>query len=324
MRGHQITRAQVFTRWHAVRFGLAAGTGWAMRAMVPQSSLGQATPVIAPPSENVYPRPEMLIDARSLKERLDDPSLVTAGLMPSEEFDTNHIPGSVQIDWPALEVIDTSDDSIASWREQVGQTLAEIGVTPNRTVVAYDPGTLFAARLWWVLHYLGHEDKHVLNGGVEAWRQADGEVETGTANVGSGGTPESGRYDMTPRTEVLAQREEVKASLGDPGVVLVDARTPQEYASGHIPGAVNVNFPRNAQPEGPTFWKSAEELRAIYAEVGATPEKRIIPYCSSGVRSAVTFFTLSLIGYEDVALYTGSWQEWSAHPELPKVSGNRP
>ncbi len=320
MRVRQTTRGQGLTRRHAVRIGLAASAGWAMPALLPQRSSGQATPVAALTGEDAYPRPEMLVDAPSLKGRLGEPFLVVVGLMPSEDFEKGHIPGSVQIDWPALEVIDTSDESISAWRDQVGQVLAGLGVTPNRAVVAYDAGTLFAARLWWILHYLGHEAKHVLNGGFEAWRQLG---DPATLNRPEG-TPWIGHSDMVTRAEVLAQRDEVSASLDDPGVVLVDARTPQEYATGHIPGAVNVNFPRNARPEAPTFWKSVEELRAMYAEVGVTPEKRIIPYCSSGVRSAVTFFTLRLIGYEDVALYTGSWQEWSAHPELPKVSGSQP
>lgn len=62
----------------------------------------------------------------------------------------------------------------------------------------------------------------------------------------------------------------------------------------------------------------------MYEDVGVTPDKHIIPYCSTGVRSAVTFFTLRLIGYPDVALYTGSWNEWGNHPETPKATGSEP
>ncbi len=116
----------------------------------------------------------------------------------------------------------------------------------------------------------------------------------------------------------------MKAALNDPNVVLIDARSPAEYAAGHIPGAINVEFTQNAEPGQPRYWKSARELRAMYAALGATPDKRIIPYCTTGVRSAATYFTLRLIGYEDVTLFTGSWKEWSSHPDLPVRTGNAP
>ncbi len=123
---------------------------------------------------------------------------------------------------------------------------------------------------------------------------------------------------------MLAPLADVEAALGREDVVFVDARTPDEYAAGHLPGAVNVNYPLNAEPEAPRFWKSTEALSALYAAVGVTPDKRIIPYCSTGVRSAVTWFTLRMIGFPDVALFTGSWAEWSAHPELPVTTGPQP
>jgi thiosulfate/3-mercaptopyruvate sulfurtransferase len=291
--------------------GIAGGVMLASRSRGPAATW--STPVASPSG---YTQPEILVDVSWLQNRLDDESLVVVGFMPLNSFESAHIQGSVQVDWPELEVIDTSDASLAAWRESIGSILGNLGITPESGVVAYDDGTLFAARLWWILHYLGHRGVRVLNGGLPAWRETRLTVESGEA-VPKAVDPYSGE----PMPDALAQLDEVLASLDDPDVVLVDARTPEEVAAGHIPGAVNVNYPLNAMPDPPHTWKPADELLALYGELGVTSDKRVIPYCTSGVRSAVTAFTLRLIGFERVALYTGSWQEWSAHPDTPKATG---
>lgn len=288
------------------------------------ATTGQASTVASPAGgAGGYVHPAMLAEAEWLRDQLDDPNIRVIALTPADEFANAHIPGAGQIDWPALEVTDTSDASIANWHQQVARQLADLAITPGRTVVVYDNGTLWATRLWWVLHEVGHRDVRVLNGGLAAWQAADGEIATGLPNDAVA-TPRSDPYPVTPLPEELAQLTEVEARLGDPAVAIVDARTPQEYADGHIPGALNLNYPLNAVPDVPKRWKSAAELRDMYSALGIAPDQLVIPYCTTGVRSAVTFFTLRLIGYEHVALYTGSWKEWGADPKTPKTTGAAP
>lgn len=319
----------VLTRRRAV--GLTLGASMAMSPLAMRAHLASPQPragVLAahmspagspdsPAGSVEYAHPGALVSSGWVRDRLDDPVLVLVGFMPAEEFDVAHIPGSVQLDWPELEVIDTSDASIESWHQDVQQLLGNLGITPDNTVVVYDNGTLLSARLWWILHYLGHEDVHILNGGFPDWQQVVQEVEAGAVEAPASGEP----YAGTPNAELLAQREEVLARLEDPGVVILDARTPEEYTEGRIPGAMNLNFPLNAAPEAPKFFRGADELRAMYDGIGATADKLVIPYCASGVRSAVTAFVLHLLGYENVALYTGSWLEWGEHPDTPKETG---
>jgi thiosulfate/3-mercaptopyruvate sulfurtransferase len=269
------------------------------------------------PIANQYAHPELLADAAWLEAHLSDPNLRVVALTPAEEFAKAHIPGAAQIDWPDLTVTDTSDPSIARWQGEVEQKLTALGITPDDTVVIYDDGTLYAARLWWVLHQLGHKDKRILNGGLPAWTAAGGKTESGASTVEPAAEP----YKGTPNPDAIATLDEVKAALDDPNVVLVDARTPEEYRDGHIPGAININFPENALPNDPKYWKSAADLRKLYEDAGITPAKTVIPYCTTGVRSAVTFFTLTLLGYPHVSLYTGSWEEWSQHLDLPVEKG---
>ena len=260
-----------------------------------------------------YAHPEWLVDPGWIADHEDDPKVRIVALTPADEFAAGHIPGAVQVDWPELEVTDTADPAIAAWQGEIESVLTRLGLAADQTIVIYDGGTLYAARLWWVLEQLGHADKRILNGGFPAWSEAGAPVETGASAATAASTP----YRSSPNRAVLASLTDVQATLGDPETVLIDARTAEEYDDGHIPGAVLLPFTENAATSDPKVWKSAPELLAMYAALGITPDKHVVPYCTTGVRSAVTYFTLRLLGFPDVRLYTGSWAEWSSHPELP-------
>lgn len=272
-----------------------------------------------PAPDKLYAHPDWLVNAGWLQRHLDDPTVRVVSLTPEADFTKRHIPGAAQIDWPDLEILDTSQTSVAGWQRAVARKLRDLGVSPGDTVVAYDGGTLFAARMWWVLDHLGQKDKRILNGGLAAWDAANGKVEQGVYRP-----KPAPAYSGIPNPADLATLDQVKASLGKPDVALIDTRSRAEYVQGHISGAVNINYPQNALPNAPHFWKPAAVLRGLYASAGATPDKVIIPYCSTGVRSAVTYFSLRLIGYPNVKLYTGSWAEWSRHPGLPRTKGDQP
>jgi thiosulfate/3-mercaptopyruvate sulfurtransferase len=110
-----------------------------------------------------------------------------------------------------------------------------------------------------------------------------------------------------------------------PNVVIVDARSPAEYSGfdvqakrgGHIPGALNIDWVRNVTNDALKTFKPAPELRKMYEAAGVTPDKEIIVHCHTGVRAAHTIFTLSLLGYNRLRNYDGSWQEWGNRPDLP-------
>jgi thiosulfate/3-mercaptopyruvate sulfurtransferase len=188
-----------------------------------------------------------------------------------------------------------------------------LGVERSATLVIYDGGTLYAPRLWWILYQLGHQDIRLLNGGLPAWAAAELPLETGAVQS----RPAADPYVGEPNDDAIATVDEVVSALDDPAVVPLDARSPDEFAQGRIPGAVNFPFTDVAGPNQPRFWKSAEELETEFAAIGVTPDTHVIAYCSSGVRSAALYFTLRLIGYENVALFSGSYDEWTADPSRP-------
>jgi thiosulfate/3-mercaptopyruvate sulfurtransferase len=260
-----------------------------------------------------FAQPEWLVNTEWLDNNLDDPSLTIVALVPADTFAEAHIPGAVQIDWPELKIVETGDQSIASWREEVEGILTDLGVERSDTVVVYDNGSFYAARLWWILHQLGHADVRILDGGIGAWTDTGFTTDSGVSAPASAPEP----YQSEPNEEAVAQIDEVIAALDRDDVVLIDARAPNEYQEGHIPGAVNIPFTDNAQAEGTRYWKSSSELLSMYAEAGVTPDDIVIPYCTTGVRSAATYFTLKLLGFENVSLFTGSYVEWTSDADRP-------
>ena len=199
------------------------------------------------------------------------------------------------------------------------ETLRTHGVGDASDVVVYDDsGGMFAARLWWLLRYAGFDGARVLDGGFSAWTEAGLPV---VRDVPS--------YAPVPltlrlRPEMVASMAEVQAKLGDAGVTLIDARSPERYRgevepldkkAGHIPGAINKPFTENLERG---HFKSPEALSARFAEAAG----EVILYCGSGVSAAHNALALEEAGIRGVKLYVGSWSDWSSHDENPVATGD--
>lgn len=295
--------------------GVAAGASLALVRF--GGALGQATPQSALPTQ-----PDHLIDAAAVLPLLDSPAFRPVALAGDAGQAEAFLPGSQLVDWHEMELMDTIDEAaVIGWADNMSALFARVGLNRDDEIVVYDDGSLFAPRPWWVMRLLGYANVQVLNGGLPAWKQAHGAEVPDPASPGVASSPPVAgdrRWEMLARLPVIVEH------LDDPAWVLVDARTPEEYERGHIPGAVNVNFLRNINEDGAPTWRSSDDLRAMYAEVGVTPDKHVVPYCATGARSAVTDFTLRWLGYPSVALYSASWQEWDAEPDTPKVTGPNP
>jgi thiosulfate/3-mercaptopyruvate sulfurtransferase len=239
-----------------------------------------------------------------------------------DEYAAAHIPGAVYVDW-TKDIIDP-DDEIAvqvATEQQFAAAMRRAGIGDEHLVVAYDthPASTFAARLWWALRYYGHTDVVILNGGLPKWQAENRPVEAhGVTNPPAVFTPR-----VQPGLRVTAR--EVLAATRDGSAILVDARDPGQYSGavtrpgnrrGHIPGAVSV--PREDLVDLATgTWRSPAELAGIFAGAGLSPDDAVITYCNGGVAAAAVLFGLAVAGYQVVANYDGSWNEWSARDDLP-------
>ena len=206
--------------------------------------------------------------------------------------------------------------------EALIETLRAWGINDDTQVVAYDAhGGMFAARLWWMLRWVGHEAVAVLDGGMAAWQAA------GLGMVTDVPAPRRGSISIRPSLVGTVDAADVLANLGSQDKTVIDARAPDRFrgenetmdpVGGHIPGARNRFFKDNLQADG--RFKTAAELKADFAPLVADPAKAIMQ-CGSGVTACHNLLALEVAGLKGAALYPGSWSEWCADASRPVATG---
>jgi thiosulfate/3-mercaptopyruvate sulfurtransferase len=210
--------------------------------------------------------------------------------------------------------------------DTLAETFSSWGIDSDVQVVAYDArGGAIAARLWWLLRWLGHDAVAVLNGGFPRWVAESRPVTAAIITL----QPREFQPDMRP--EMLANAADVLAHFGDTSYRLVDSRAPERYrgeeepldpVAGHIPGALSYHFARNLQADETFELKPIlrGRFRALLDDV---PAERTIFYCGSGVTAAHNVLALAYAGLGMAQLYAGSWSHWITDPERPIVQGER-
>lgn len=208
--------------------------------------------------------------------------------------------------------------------ERLASTLGRLGVDRTTQVVAYDQDVgAFAARLWWMLRYLGHDAAAVLDGGWARWTAERREVRAGAE------TARAARFIASPRADVLAGASDVEHLSKTGTGRLVDARSPERFegrsepldrVAGHVPGALNRFYKDNVAPDGTML--DARALREAFERVlGGRPPRDTIMYCGSGVTACHNLLAMEHAGLSGARLYVGSWSEWSADPARAVETG---
>lgn len=266
-----------------------------------------------------YAHPDVLVDTAWVEAHLSDPKVKIVEVdVDTYSYEEGHLPGALGWDW-AHQLCDTVRRDILS-KEGFEKLMEASGITPDSTVILYgDNNNWFAAWAFWQLKIYGHSDVRMMNGGRRKWLEEGRPLSLDAAEV----TPTSYRA-AAPDTSLRAFLPDVIQASRSRSASFVDVRSPAEFKGellappglpetcqrgGHIPGASSVPWGTVCKEDG-TF-KSAEDLRALYTNVGVTPDRPVIAYCRIGERSSHTWFVLKyLLGFSDARNYDGSWTEW--------------
>jgi thiosulfate/3-mercaptopyruvate sulfurtransferase len=286
-----------------------------------------------------------LVDPEWLESHLDDPDLRVLDCTVHLEFDEetgerrsesgradweeSHVPGSAYA--PLLTDLSADDPAFPyelPSAEAFEDAMGRLGVGDDSRVVLYDSeGNAWATRLWWMLRVFGFDRAGVLDGGWSRW------VADGRPVSAAPPTHERASFTANPRPELVADKAEVRESIDDEDVCLVNALRPADHAGegankygrlGRIPSSVNVPAVGESaivDADRQTY-QSREELRERFEAAGATACDRVVTYCGGGIAATSAAFALHLVGVDDVAVYDGSLSEWAADPEMPMTTGS--
>jgi thiosulfate/3-mercaptopyruvate sulfurtransferase len=258
---------------------------------------------------------QILHDSKDLER------LVIIDTRSIDEYLNGHISSAINLDLMQFHWIDTSRTGIRQFNTQMRNLLSNMGIDGTKAVVFYDKiSGPSAARGVWLLHYFSHSNVFMLDGGFEAWRSKEFQIERGT-NAFSHSSPAT---STTP--EVIADLNMVKSAVTkrvDENRVLIDCRSEEEFdgrvtralRGGHIPHAINIDWILNIDKVNDGRFKKLSALAKIYSSIPRTDE--IITYCQGGYRAANTYLVLKLLGYEKVRVYLGSWGEWGNKSKFP-------
>ena len=203
--------------------------------------------------------------------------------------------------------------------EQFTAAMSRYGVEDGVRVVLYDNQlNIWATRVWWMLRSMGFDDAAVLNGGWHKWTQEGRPVSTEQSDI----SPTT--FVARPRPSLFADKGTVLGAIGQSEYQIVSALTPEMHAGegldvvqrGHITSSTCVGFNEVLNLETMAYLP-VEELRQKFDAAGATADKQVITYCGTGIAATSDAFALHLLGRQNVAVYDGSLEEWSADPSLP-------
>lgn len=283
-------------------------------------SAERAKRLLAPSAEKAAPGAALLVPFDVLVGRLREGGLRILDARPKDEYEKSHIPGAAWVDVKKAEALAAAPGGLQDANRWTGW-IADLGIDPKGEVVVYDAKRqLDAARVWWLLSYLGVERVGLLDGGFPLWERQGLAVDSEPAKV-------TGRlFPISFRKDRLASREDVSEVLKTQSARIVDARSEAEHVGervlskrgGRIPGACPVEWVRLVDADG--RFLNPEALRAQLRAGGLQPGSPVVSHCQGGGRASVDAFVLERLGFSTRNYYLG-WSDWGNAEDLPIETG---
>ncbi len=277
-----------------------------------------------------YAHPEVLVSTDWVEQHVNDANVRVAEVdVDTKAYEEGHVPGAIGWAWNT-QLCDTLRRDILS-KQQFEELMSSSGIKPETTLVIYgDNNNWFAAWALWQAKIYGHQDVRLMNGGRKKWLAEGRELSQAAPRI------ERTKYHAKePDYSLRTYLPQVMEASNKRSAAMVDVRSPQEFTGeilappglpetcqrgGHIPGARNIPWGKACNDDG-TF-KSADELRQLYAAEGIDGSRPVIAYCRIGERSSHTWFVLKyLLGFDKTTNYDGSWTEWGNLVGAPVEKG---
>lgn len=254
-----------------------------------------------------------LISVNELAKKLNNPKVQIISARSDADYKKVHIRNAINV--PIKSLSSTAPiEGILKTPQEIAKILGDKGVDPNKEIVLYCNKGNNAGRMYWIMKSMGFTNVKLLDGNLDAWKAARKPVTRAPKMA------KKTKITATFDTKHLATKADVQAG----NTLLLDVRAPAYFngtdpkSKGHIPSAINVDSDGMRDDKG--LLKPAADLEKMFAAAGATKDKAIIVYCQTGTRGGLTFSVLtSVLGYTNVKLYDGSYNEWSADSSLKLV-----
>lgn len=262
----------------------------------------------------------LLLQPADLHAALGTPGLLVVDLGKESVYRQAHVPGALHCHGRDLLCNELPSPGKPASEAQLSTLLSALGLTPDTHVVACDDeGGAWAGRFLWTLELVGHRRWSFLEGGIHAWLAAGLPVD----NVPAVPTPATFAARYTEGAAV--DLDWLLAHHRDPGVVLWDSRSPEEFTggvvraqrAGHIPGARNYEWTRAIDRDNALRLRPLEQVRAELAALGISAGQDVVTYCQTHHRSGFTWLLGRLLGFPRMRAYAGSWSEWGNRPDTP-------